>query len=614
MVRKIALIVMDAKGFWVYTFERACAAVRKMTHYPLSSTLNFMNTLKLLSAVWLLSVLHAFAEDPDLGPNVLIFGPNDDAKTIQSKCDDIFRQQERAQFGQQRNAILFKPGRYPVTVNVGFYTQVYGLGQFPDDVTLTGGFHCDAKWNNGNGTINFWRGIENFTAGDAPDKNIMWAASQATPMRRMHVKGKFWLFQWDGRTNWTSGGFMADTLVEGQVIAGSQQQWLSRNSEWKSWSNGVWNMVFVGCQGVPSGTWPGQPYTTIEKTPVIREKPFLYIDSDGNYKVFVPGERRDSSNYSWMNNQFVGNSIPLTDFYIAKSDKDTSATINEALGKGQNLLLTPGIYKLDEAIRVTRPGTVVLGLGMATLNPQKGNSALEVADVSGVRIANMILDAGSVNSPCLMQIGEPGSKASHADDPTIIYDIFARIGGGEELGVATCAVIINSNDVIGDHAWLWRADHGNQVGWNTNKSDNGLIVNGNNVTFYGLFAEHFQKECTLWNGDNGRTYFYQCELPYDPPTQSEYRHDAVNGWPGYKVSENVKTHEAWGLGVYCFYNNDDIVCDNAYEVPKTSDVKIHHACTLGFKEKSGISNVVNGVGSSTMNSKGKAQRVLEYPE
>ena len=577
-----------------------------------------MNTLKFFSMIVLLglSLLPAHAGDPDLGPNVLIFGPADDAKVIQSKCDEIYGRQDAAQFGNERDAIFFKPGTYPgVTVNIGFYTQVYGLGKSPDDVILPNGIHCDAKWMSGNATCNFWRGIENFTAGDTgkPDENIMWAVSQAAPMRRMHIIGKFWLFQWDGHPNWSSGGFMADSLVDGQIISGSQQQWLSRNSAWKSWSNGVWNMVFVGCKNAPSGTWPDKNYTTVEKTPIIREKPFLYIDSDGSYKVFVPGERKDSVGYSWEDHQFVGNSIPLTDFYIAKSDKDTAATINDALSKGKNLLLTPGIYKLDEAIHVTRPNTIVLGLGMATLTPQKGNAAVEVADVSGVEIANMILDAGSVNSPYLMQVGEPGCKASHADNPTILYDIFARIGGGAQLGVATSAVIINSNDVIGDHAWLWRADHGNMVAWNSNKSDNGLIVNGNNVTYYGLFAEHFQKDIVQWNGENGRTYFYQCELPYDPPTQSDYMHGSVKGWPGYKVSDNVKTHEAWGLGIYSFYTNDGIFCDNACEVPKTPGVKIHHICTVGFKDKNGIVSVINGVGGSTMSSKGKPMQVIDYP-
>jgi hypothetical protein len=43
---------------------------------------------------------------------------------------------------------------------------------------------------------------------------------------------------------------------------------------------------------------------------------------------------------------------------------------------------------------------------------------------------------------------------------------------------------------------------------------NGLIVNGNDVTLYGLFAEHSMEYETIWNGNGGRCYFYQNELPF----------------------------------------------------------------------------------------------------
>ena len=559
------------------------------------------------------------AGTPDFGPNVIVFDPSNDPTAVQAQCDTIFNQQQSNQFGDARYALLFKPGSYNVKVNVGFYTQVYGLGQMPDDTTLTGGFNCDAKWMNGNGTDNFWRGVENLAAGDAtPKDEMMWAVSQAVPLRRVHVKGKMVLFQPNGKPNWASGGYMADCVVDGKIVSGSQQQWFARNSTWASWSNGVWNMVFLGDTNPPQGTWPQKPYTTIDKTPVIAEKPFLFIDKDNSYKVFVPALLKDTTGPSWVNNQVQGKAIPLSQFYIARSDKDDATSINAALDKGQNLLLTPGIYKLDAALKVTHPNTVVLGIGMPTLSPQKGTGALEVADVSGVRIACVLLDAGSVNSPYLMQVGDVSGKASHADNPTILYDIFARIGGGADLGIASTAVVINSSDVIVDHSWLWRADHGNQVGWDSNKSANGLVVNGDNVTTYGLFVEHFQQDITQWNGENGRTYFYQCELPYDPPTQDAWQQGIspkINGWPGYRVADYVKVHEAWGLGVYAFFHNEDgIMCENAYEVPQVPGVKIHDACVFGSKDKSGINTIVNGVGNSTVGAnKNKVQRLEEYP-
>jgi hypothetical protein len=550
---------------------------------------------------------------PDFGPNVLVFDPTTDPATIQSKCDEIFSQEERDEFGSNRYAIFFKPGTYHAKVRVGFYTQVYGLGKLPDDVTINGAVSCDGDWDNGNCTVNFWRGCENLSI--VPEgSSDMWAVSQAAPFRRVHVKSGLNLFQvHDGRGGWASGGFMADCKVDGKIVPGSQQQWFSRNSVWSDWTNGVWNMVFLGIPTPPAGTWPEKPYTAIETTPYIKEKPFLYVDAAGHYEVFMPAARKDSQGTTWEDGTPAGDSIPLSQFYIAHAGRDTAATLNAALSSGKNLLLTPGIYHLDQPVRVTRADTVILGIGMPTLFPDKGTSAMEIADVSGVRLACVLFDAGPVNSPVLLQVGEPGSHLSHADDPTFIYDIFCRVGGAA-VGVTKTCVVINSNDVIGDHAWLWRADHGAGAAWDENKSTNGLIVNGANVTYYGLFVEHFQEAQTLWNGENGRTYFYQCEMPYDPPTQSDWQHGSVRGWPGYKVADNVQNHEAWGLGIYCCLKQADVYADCAVEVPKNPGVKIHHALTfyLSGAPTTGINHVVDDLGGAATAGDRK-QEVLEYP-
>jgi len=169
--------------------------------------------------------------------------------------------------------------------------------------------------------------------------------------------------------------------------------------------------------------------------------------------------------------------------------------------------------------------------------------------------------------------------------------------------------------VIGDHAWIWRADHGAGAGWTTNPSTSGLIVNGNNVTYYGLFVEHFQDYETLWNGENGRTYFYQSELPYDPPTQDDWKHGTVKGFASYKVADNVQHHEAWGLGIYCVFKQDNIYCDNAIEAPKSSDVKFHNALIFrlsGATDNSGIGSVISGTGEPATKKKAKTE-VTEYP-
>lgn len=533
---------------------------------------------------------------PDFGPNVLIFDPATSMTAMQTRLDEVFRKQERSQFGDDRYALLFKPGRYNLDVQVGFYMQVAGLGQSPDDVAITGAVRSKAGWKRGNATCNFWRCVENLSVTPTQDEKInVWAVSQATALRRVHVKGDMNLSD----HGWSSGGFIADCVVDGRIDSGSQQQWLSRNARWGSWIGGSWNMVFVGTENPPQGAWPDKPYTVIDQTPLIREKPYLYLDAGGRYGVMVPALRRGGSRGAgWTGAESAGESIPLDRFYLAHADKDTAESINTALRQGKNLLLTPGLYHLASPLHVARPGTVVLGLGYPTLTPDKGTPAMIVDDVDGVKIGGVLFEAGAAASATLLQVGEPGRKTSHAQDPIFLYDIFCRAGGAA-AGVTDNMVTLDARDVVGDNFWLWRADHGRGVGWATNKNKNGLIVNGDDVTIYGLFVEHCQEYQTLWNGNGGRVYFYQSELPYDPPSQEAWSHDAVNGYASYKVGDAVKTHEAWGLGVYAVFYAAPVVCENAIETPAAPGVKMHHMITLrlgGGKPASGIKHVLNGFG------------------
>lgn len=97
---------------------------------------------------------------------------------------------------------------------------------------------------------------------------------------RMHIRGDLVLD--DG--GWSSGGFLADSKVDGQVRSGSQQQRLTRNSALGSWKGSNWNMVFVGTECAPTNSFPDPPYTTIDAAPVIREKPFLVVDRRGEWR------------------------------------------------------------------------------------------------------------------------------------------------------------------------------------------------------------------------------------------------------------------------------------------------------------------------------------------
>jgi hypothetical protein len=543
---------------------------------------------------------------PNFGPNVYIFDPSMSASSIQSTLDSIFSQQETNQFGTQRYALLFKPGTYSAGINVGFYTQVAGLGLLPDSVVINGYVNVNAGWNGGNATQNFWRDAENMkvieTSGSA-----QWAVAQAGPFRRMDIQGNLQL--WDG--GYSSGGFIADTRISGQVTSGSEQQWMSRDSQYGSWSGGVWNMVFVGVNGAPAQSFPTPPETVVSQAPVVREKPFLYIDSSGNYNVFVPALRTNSQGISWANGSPAGTSLPISQFYIAKPG-DTAATINNALAQGLNLLFTPGVYQLNGTIQITRANTVILGLGLATLQAQNGVTPMTVADVDGVSIAGLLFDAGSTNSSMLLQVGPSGSSADHSANPTLLSDVFFRIGGAG-VGKATQTLVVNSNNVIMDDLWLWRADHGTGVGWTTNTATNGLIVNGNNVTAYGLFVEHYQQYQVIWNGNGGQTYFFQNEMPYDAPNQAAWMNGSSDGWAAYKVGASVTSHQAWGVGSYCYFNVDTaLIADHSFEVPNTSGVQFHDLVIVSLGGVGTINHIINSTGGPVNSSTQTAYQV-SYP-
>jgi len=546
---------------------------------------------------------------PDFGPNVLVFDSSTPAADIQAQIDKVYAIQQKSEFGSARYALLFLPGKYHVDVPVGFYTQVLGLGASPDAVEIDGNVHSDASLPRNNATCTFWRAVEGFSVTPAGG-TMQWAVSQAVPMRRMHVRGNLVLHQNNG---WASGGWMSDTLVDGNVGSGSQQQWISRNSEWGSWTGANWNMVFVGVVSPPQGEWPTPPYTKVELTSVVREKPFLTVDARGNWAVRLPELRKGSKGITWHGGSTPGQSIPLSRFYLARPDVDTAESINAQLAKGKNVLFTPGIYELGEAIRVTRPNTVVLGLGFATLKPTHGSPAVTTADVGGIEIAGLLFDAGPVKSPVLLEVGPIGSKARHQANPICLHDVFFRVGGAGP-GSAQVNLRINSSDTIVDHTWIWRADHGSGVGWDSNVSANGLVVNGDDVTAYGLFVEHHQEFQVLWNGNGGRTYFYQSEIPYDPPDQASYTSaKGVNGWASYKVALDVTRHEAWGLGIYSVFLKPNVVLSRAIEVPETPGVRFHHIITVALGSKGAIENVIDRVGGSTSTQPRVTPKVAEFP-
>jgi hypothetical protein len=576
----------------------------------------------------------ALSKQVNFGPNVYIFNPNMPLSQIQATVDSIATQQLSNQFGTQRYALLFEPGTYgstttPLNFQVGYYTAVAGLGQTPTDVVINGSIDVYNQCTDGSciALTNFWRSLSNLTINVTNPTfgcytGEFWAVSQAAPVRRVQVNGLATLMDYCTGPSFASGGFIADSQFnQSSIVSGSQQQWITRNSQLDGWSNGVWNQVFSGVIGAPAQCFPAQsscggPYTTLATSPVTREEPYLYTDSNGNYNVFVPSVQFNSAGTTWANGQTPGSSIPISKFFVAQPT-NSAAQINTQLLLGKNLILTPGIYNLNQTLLVTRPDTVVLGIGFPTLIPENGIVSMIVLPQKGVMVSGMIFDAGIPNSPLLLQFGTPFGPSS-SSDPSALQDVFFRIGGAEP-GQATVSLSVSSNNSILDDIWAWRADHGSGVGWTDNTADTGLIVTGTNVTAYGLFVEHYQQYEVIWTGNGGTDIFFQNEMPYDPPSQAAWMEaPGIDGWAAFKVTNNVTSFKGYGMGSYSFFNQGvNLYAANGFEVPTTlppasmNDLLTVFLSTSGF---GGILNVIDNTGgSSTIANPDTPVTVVSYP-
>ncbi len=584
------------------------------------------------------------------GPNVCVFTDTMSQSSIQADLNAIATQQVpvASQFDSNRYAVFFEPGTYgsaanPLVFQVGYYTEVAGLGAMPQDTVIDGAIDvfnnlCTAGTDDCNSDDNFWRSLSNLTLNvDLPssapsyappvvdpsgagcaNSAEMWSASQADPIRRAIINGSVVFQDYCASDNYASGGFIADSEVSGDLDFYGNQQYMVRNSEIggaNGCPNGLWNMVYSGVEGAPSPVFTGQcqQNTVLSASPVTEEEPFLYTDSQGNYNVFVPAVQQNTSGPSWASGSEAGTSLPLSKFFVASPSTPVPA-IDAALALGQDLILTPGVYDLDQAIVVSRPDTVVLGLGLATLVPQNGNAAMVVVSNDGVKLSGLIIDAGPVNSPVLLSVGTPGPGS--AGDPDLIQDVFFRIGGAETTPVsATVSLLDNASYSIIDDVWAWRADHGNDVGWTVNTAQTGVVVTGADVTAYGLAVEHYQKDEVIWSGQGGTEIFFQNEMPYDPPSQSAWMATpSQDGYPAFLVSPNVTTFQGYGLGSYCFFNQGvAIEAAMGFQAPDTPDVQFHDVFTRFLSGSGGINSVINGTGAAVTSASPGPSDVVTYP-
>lgn len=578
-------------------------------------------------------ILTAASEpNPPIWPDtVTVFSPINSTAAIEAKVNKVYSdlggRQDHGQFSNDRAAFLFMPGTYSANVPVGYYTQVLGLGSAPSDVVFDSdkGVFCEeGDYRIDVGALDtFWRGAENFETRAAhlwtDVTGMLWAVSQAAPLRRLVVTENLKLYEYrgGGAAGYASGGFLADSVVRGTVASGSQQQWLTRSSNIGQWVEGVWNMVFVGVGGAPTAHC-GQnqqlcqsPYVVVERAPLVADKPFISADAMGMYSLHIPVPRRNSSGpdvSTTTNGSTRWNPIPSVGFatvYVAIASRDSASSINAKLSAGLHVVLSPGIYKLDDSLHLTTNGQVLLGLGLATLEPTNGTAAVTVGgSVTGARVAGILLQAGTIPSPTLLQWGDPARSYTYqgamsvADaDVGFMHDIFVRVGGPSVEGGAQVAaknmVRIDSSGVVGDNLWLWRADHvegGGIVKNGDNPCDTALVVNGDDVIMYGLAAEHTLKDVVQWNGDRGASFFFQAELPYD-----------VQSYPyaGYAVAPHVSAHQSYGAGVYHFFRDFAVTVQSGITCPVALETSFVAPLGVFLNGNGTMLHIINSKGSAT---------------
>ncbi len=591
------------------------------------------------------------------GPNVCVFDDTMSQTAIQADLNTIAEQQVPigSQFDAQRYSLFFQPGTYgsaadPLVFQVGYYTQVAGLGTMPQDTTIDGAIDvfnnaCTAGTQNCNSDDNFWRSLSNLTLNvDLPtsppayapavldsfgagcaNSAEMWSVSQATPIRRAIINGSVVFQDYCANDNFASGGFIADSEVSGDLNFYGNQQYMVRNSAIggaNGCPGGLWNMVYSGVQGAPAPVFTGQceQNTVLASSPVTEEEPFLYTDVHGAYNVFVPAVQSSSSGPSWSGRTEAGTSIPISKFFIA-SPSTPAALISLAAALGRDVIFTPGVYDLNQPIVISRPGTIVVGLGFATLVPQQGKAALLVIPNTGVKLSGLIVDAGPVNSPVLMSVGIPGpSSTRSASNPDLIQDVYFRIGGASSSPVsAGISLLDNASNSIIDDVWAWRADHGNDVGWTANTGATGLVVTGNDVTAYGLAVEHYQKTEVVWAGQGGTDIFFQNELPYDPPSQQDWMANPTeDGYPAFEVANTVKSFAGYGMGSYVNFTQTSasLFDSEAFQAPDLPAVQFKDVFGLWIAGSGGDDSVINGVGgpvTSTNPGNNNPVDVISYP-
>ena len=137
------------------------------------------------------------------------------------------------------------------------------------------------------------------------------------------------------------------------------------------------------------------------------------------------------------------------------------------------------------------------------------------------------------------------------------------------------------------------------VSWTDNTAATGVVVTGDHVTAYGLAVEHYQKNEVIWSGQGGTDVFFQNELPYDPPSQSDWMASpSQDGYPAFLVTPNVKSFQGYGMGSYVVFTQTTATLHDAeaFQAPDSAGVQFHNVFGVWIAGSGGLDSVINGTG------------------
>jgi hypothetical protein len=560
-------------------------------------------------------------EAPDFGPDVVIVTPSMTTEQVNAAI--------APRPNDPRRQIFFMPGTYGsaegaanpdtargiVTTNLNANTAIAGLGKSPEDVRINGALHIDVAGFAA--LVTFARSLSNLTINPIqpglPPATLRWQTSQTAHWRRVNLLGSLDVV--GDPPTFAFGSVIANSRITGKVDVGDARitasspggkanaMYYVRDSAIGGWKGFASQMVFSGVTGAPADNFgPGGAdrsnagdKVTLPTTPLSREAPFLYVEK-GAYKVFVPKARRDSAGYNWSVGTDGGRTLPIDRFLIARPS-DPVEKLNAAIASGKDIILTPGIYQLTAPLRIARADTVVMGLGFAQLNAVAGTEAVVVEDVPGVVLSGFGIGTGPTTSDVLVRIGTPGVRSGVAANPTTLSDVHIA-------GKAVTTQVIDQDHVLVDGAWIrtWRDG---KVEWADAVNSFGVVVNGDNVSWTGLWVEHFKKTQITWNGNGGRVVFLQNEPPYEPPSQAVWMNGNKPGYPSLKIADHVKTFRLDGFSTYTrFSNGCACFVSSAIETPVSPNIRFHGltAASILFPipgggfTKGGYKHIINDVG------------------